>query len=96
MLWLCNGLAVMYTILSYLTDKVVWSWASFKCRKGCRKVNIELVQDFNVMNIPAKPQDDAVSFSNFFRSYLIHKFLPAYPGYDNIPPAVCDTDLLGY
>ncbi len=47
-------LGFVQVLQSYRVHKASWPWASSKVQKGHTKVSVELVQDFDVENIPIK------------------------------------------
>ncbi len=49
-------LKCMQFFRSYCVDKAVWTWASLKIQKGHRKVNVKLIWDFGIENVPVKLQ----------------------------------------
>ncbi len=48
----------MWRINLYVIDKATWPWVSLRVQKGHTKVNITLLVDFDVENIPIKLSDD--------------------------------------
>ncbi len=62
-----------YHIHKELQDAAIWTWPNSKDQKGQTKVNIKLVQDFDVENIYVKlPNDTGNSCS-----YRVH--MAAWP-----------------
>ncbi len=74
--------------LSYRIHKAAWPGGGLKLQQGHAKVNIELIQSFDVENTTIKLQLDTTNIW----SYRIYKVLgtawpPAHPGNDTTPPA---------
>ncbi len=78
----------MQLLQSYYVHKATWLWAILKVQKGHTKVNIELIQDFDVENTTIKLQLD---IGNFWRVYHVHKVLDAtfIPPWNARPHATC-------
>ncbi len=72
----------MHFLSSYGDHKVELLRASLKVQKGCTKVNIKLVEDFDVESIPFKfQQHDSCNLC-----YRATQHPPTHAGNDNNPP----------
>ncbi len=64
---------------SYSIHKAAWPWASLKVQKGHTKINVKLVRDVDVENIPIKLQYSYKVTGNLWRVILFTRYwmLPA-------------------
>ncbi len=78
--YFCNvTIWCMQLLRTYHVLKTTWPWTSLKVHEGHTKVNVKLVQDFDVENIPI----------NLQHHKAIYEELSCSQGSGHYPPSVC-------